>query len=103
MLEDTLMITKSGDDARARREAQDSAEIGDNVKEYLRAIGQHELLDKQEEVTLALAEERWMLLKETRPAFWTSTGGLRPIWRQRPRSTWSSVSAGNCWPPSLDA
>ena len=66
MPEGTLMITRSDDDARTRPEAQDAAEIGDNVKEYLRAIGQHELLDKKEEVVLALAEERWMLLKETR-------------------------------------
>ena len=66
MLDDALLITKSGEDARTRREAQEAAEIGDNVKEYLRAIGQHELLDKQEEVVLALAEERWMLLKGTR-------------------------------------
>ena len=66
MLDDAILVSRSGDDARTRRDAQDSAEIGDNVKEYLRAIGQHELLDKKEEVILALAEERWMLLKETR-------------------------------------
>ena len=66
MLDDALLIPKSDDDARTKRDAQNAAEIGDNVKEYLRAIGQHELLSKQEEVVLALAEERWMLLKETR-------------------------------------
>ncbi len=66
MLDDALLTPKSDDDARTKRDAQNAAEIGDNVKEYLRAIGQHELLSKQEEVVLALAEERWMLLKETR-------------------------------------
>ncbi len=47
------------------REAAALGETGDNVKDYLRTIGQHELLTREEEVTLGLAEERWMLLKGT--------------------------------------
>ena len=44
-------------------------EGADSVKDYLRNAGQHRLLDKEEEVQLALAVEPWALLKQLRREF----------------------------------
>ena len=46
-----------------------SDEPPDTVREYLRAIGQHQLLTSPQEIELGLTVERWVKLKEFRRKF----------------------------------
>ena len=65
--------SKSGD----LGESYQGDEPSDSVREYLRAIGQHALLTRPEEVEFALAVERWTLLKELRGRL-RDEPGVRP-------------------------
>ena len=51
-------------------EREAAGEAPDAVREYLRAIGQHPLLDQPEELQLGFAVEAWLQLKELRGNFW---------------------------------
>ena len=53
-------------------------EPSDSVREYLRAIGEHALLKKPEEIEFALAVERWTLLKELRSPLREEPGARPP-------------------------
>ena len=55
-----------------------SDETTDNVREYLRAIGQHRLLTAPEELELGLAVERWILVRKLREQF-QSDKGRQPV------------------------
>ena len=46
-----------------------SGDPSDTVREYLRAIGQHALLTKPQELQLGLTVEKWMQLKQLRKKF----------------------------------
>ena len=59
-------------------ETYQADEPSDSVREYLRAIGQHALLTKPEEVEFALAVERWTLLKELRSRLREEPGARPP-------------------------
>ena len=48
----------------------------DTVREYLRAIGQHALLTKEQELQLGLAVERWIKLKQLRDSYENEHGRL---------------------------
>ena len=56
-------------------------ETTDNVREYLRAIGQHRLLTAPEEVELGLAVEKWILLRRLREQF-QSDKGRQPVFSE---------------------
>ena len=59
-------------------ESYQADETSDSVRDYLRAIGQHALLTKPEEVKFALAVERWTLLKELRSRLRDDPGARPP-------------------------
>ena len=61
-------MTESAPTERAPEPAQ-TEESPDAVREYLRSIGQHALLDSRQEVEYALGVERWIRLKELRASF----------------------------------
>ena len=72
--EETLGPTAKTGDRGASYQAD---EPSDSVREYLRAIGEHALLTKPEEIEFALAVERWTLLKELRSRL-RDGPGVRP-------------------------
>jgi RNA polymerase primary sigma factor len=70
-------IEDEQDTARLESDAieyEASEDAPDAVREYLRAIGQHALLNKNEELALGLAVESWIQLKDIRSTFETEHG-----------------------------
>ena len=61
-------MTESAPKKRVAEPAQ-TDESPDAVREYLRSIGEHALLDSRQEVEYALRVERWIRLKEVRASF----------------------------------
>ncbi len=62
--------SKTGSAPKVRApEATQTDESPDAVREYLRSIGQHALLDRVQEVEYALEVERWIRLKDLRASF----------------------------------
>ncbi len=53
---------------------EQSGDPSDTVREYLRAIGQHALLTKPQELQLGLTVEKWMQLKQLRQKFLDDNG-----------------------------